>query len=178
MNKLLFIILIFVYSCSTGSQLAQKDKIKSGMTKFEVDWVLYTKAFWHQILIPTAYREYFAKERKEILASDRKIKDIYYVFRNVNTPVKCGWMLCKEGDGILDKTFSNYSAAVKYATGKKKEPKKSLTIVENNETEEINFAADGNQETIVNDLSKLIEDYKSGKITKEEFNRQKAEILK
>ena len=53
-----------------------------------------------------------------------------------------------------------------------------MTIVENNETEEINFAADGSQETIVNDLSKLIEDYKSGKITKEEFNRQKAKILK
>ena len=148
------------------------------MTKFEVDWVLYTKAFWHQILLPTSYREYFAKERKEILANDKKIKDIYYVFRNVNTPVKCGWMLCKEGDGILDKTFNSYSEAVKYVTGKKKEPKKSLTIVENNETEEINFAADGNQETIVNDLSKLIEDYKSGKITKEEFNRQKAKILK
>ena len=148
------------------------------MTKFEVDWVLYTKAFWHQILLPTSYREYFAKERKEILANDKKIKDIYYVFRNVNTPVKCGWMLCKEGDGILDKTFSSYSEAVKYVTGEKKEPKKSLTIVENNETEEINFAADGNQETIVNDLSKLIEDYKSGKITKEEFNRQKAKILK
>ena len=148
------------------------------MTKLDVNWALYTKAFWHQILIPTAYREYFSNEKKEILASDRKNKDIYYVFKNVYQPVKCGWVLCKEGDGILDKTFSNYSEAVKYATGKKKEPKKSLTIVENNETEEINFAADGNQETIVNDLSKLIEDYKSGKITKEEFNRQKAEILK
>ena len=178
MKKLLLIILIFVYSCSTGSQLTQKDKIKPGMSKLDVNWTLYTKAFWHQILIPTAYREYFSNEKKEILASDRKNKDIYYVFKNVYQPVKCGWVLCKEGDGILDKTFSNYSEAVKYATGKKKEPKKSLTIVENNETEEINFAADGSQETIVNDLSKLIEDYKSGKITKEEFNRQKAEILK
>ena len=178
MKKLLLIILIFVYSCSTGSQLTQKDKIKPGMSKLDINWTLYTKAFWHQILIPTAYREYFSNEKKEILASDRKNKDIYYVFKNVYQPVKCGWVLCKEGDGILDKTFSNYSEAVKYATGKKKEPKKSLTIIENNETEEINFAADGSQETIVNDLSKLIEDYKSGKISKEEFNRQKAEILK
>ena len=106
------------------------------------------------------------------------ICNIYYVFRNVNTPVKCGWILCKEGDGILDKTFSSYSEAVKYVTGEKKEPKKSLTIVENNKTEKINFAAHENNESIVDDLAKLIEDYKSGKITKEEFNRQKAEILK
>ena len=148
------------------------------MTKVDVDWVLYTKAFWHQILLPTSYREYFAKERKEILASDRKIKDIYYVFRNVNTPVKCGWMLCKDGDGILDKTFGSYSEAVKYVTGEKKEPKKSLTIVENNKTEEINFAAHENNESIVDDLSKLIEEYKSGKISREEFDRKKAEILK
>jgi len=177
-KKLLLIILIFVYSCSTGSQLTQKDKIKPGMSKLEINWTLSTKAFWHQILIPTAYREYFAKERKEILASDRKIKDIYYVFRNVNTPVKCGWMLCKEGDGILDKTFNNYSEAVKYVTGEKKEPKKSLTIVENNKIEEINFAADGNNVSIVDDLAKLIEEYKSGKISREEFDRKKAEILK
>ena len=52
------------------------------MTKLDVKWALYTKAFWHQILIPTAYREYFSNEKKEILASDRKNKDIYYVFRN------------------------------------------------------------------------------------------------
>ena len=177
MNKLLLIILIFVYSCSTGSQLTQKDKIKPGMSKLDINWTLYTKAFWHQILIPTAYREYFSNEKKEILASDRKNKDIYYVFKNVYRPVKCGWVLCKEGDGILDKTFSNYSEAVKYATGKKKEPKKSLTIVENNKTEEINFAADENQETIVDDLNKLIEDYKAGKISKEEFDKQKEKIL-
>ena len=147
------------------------------MTKLDVNWALYTKAFWHQILIPTAYREYFSNEKKEILASDRKNKDIYYVFRNVYQPVKCGWVLCKEGDGILDKTFTNYSEAVKYTTGIEKEPKKSLTIIENNKTEEINFAADENQETIVDDLNKLIEDYKAGKISKEEFDKQKEKIL-
>ncbi len=148
------------------------------MSKLDINWILYTKAFWHQILIPTAYREYFSNKKKEILANDSKNKDIYYVFKNVYQPVKCGWVLCKEGDGILDKTFSNYSEAVKYVTDKYKKPKKSLTIIENNKIQKINFAADGGEESIVNDLSKLIEDYKSGKITKEEFNRQKAEILK
>ena len=174
MKRLIFIAsFFFIISCSTGTQLTQKNIIKPGMTKLDVNWALYTKAFMDQILIPTSYREYFAKEKKEILASDKKIKDIYYVFRNVNRPVTCGWILCKEGDGILDKTFSNYSDAANYVSGEKKEPKKTLTIVENDKTEEISFATDENKESIVSDLSKLIEDYKAGKISKEEFDKQK-----
>ena len=36
----------------------------------------------------------------------------------------CGWLLCKEGDGTLEKTFTNYTQAVKFVTGKKKTLKK------------------------------------------------------
>tara|TARA_Y100001970_G_scaffold284438_2_gene401812 strand:- start:664 stop:1197 length:534 start_codon:yes stop_codon:yes gene_type:complete len=177
MKKLLFVTLFFLYSCSTGSQLVEKKIIKPGMTKLDVNFILSYRTFWDQISVPTAYREYFSKEKKEILAPDKKNKDIYYVFRNVYQPVTCGWVLCKEGDGILDKTFSNYSMAAKYVTGEKKEPKKSLTIVENDTTQEVNFVAES-KETVVDELSKLINEYKSNKITKEEFDRRKEEILK
>ena len=82
------------------------------------------RSFWDQITVPTAYREYFKDQRKEILAPDKKNKDIYYVFKNVYQPVTCGWILCKEGNGTLERTFSNYTKAVKFVTGENKEPKK------------------------------------------------------
>ena len=63
------------------------------------------------------------------------------------------------------------------ANFEKKEPKKSLTIVENDTTQEVNFVAES-KETVVDELSKLINEYKSNKITKEEFDRRKEEILK
>ena len=96
------------------------------MTKGDLDFVLAYRSFWDQVNIPTAYREYFSNERKEILAPDKTDKDIYYVFRNVFQPVKCGWLMCNSGDGTLDKTFSNYSDAVNYVTGAKKNQKKQL----------------------------------------------------
>ena len=145
------------------------------MTKLDLNWVLAYKTFLDQVAVPTAYREYFANDRKEILAPDKKNKDIYYVFRNVNRPVTCGWLLCNEGDGYLDKTFSNYTDAVKYITGEKKKPKKTLTIVEGDKETEISTET---EDDMMQKLSKLTKDYKSGKITEEEFKSKKAEILK
>ena len=143
------------------------------MSKLDLNWVLAYKTFWDQVSVPTAYREYFAHYKKEILAPDKKNKDIYYVFRNVNRPVSCGWLLCNEGDGYLDKTFSNYTDAVKYITGEKKKPKKTITIVEDDKETEV-----PSDDDMIEKLSKLAEDYQSGKITEEEFKSKKTEILK
>jgi len=68
-----------------------------------------------QITIPQSYREYFSSEKKEILGDDKG--KVYYVFKNVYTPVKCGILLCTAGDGILEKTFFSYSDARKFVKG-------------------------------------------------------------
>ena len=145
------------------------------MTKLDLNFVLAYRSFWDQVSVPLAYREYFFEQKKEILAPDKKNKDIYYVFKNVYKPMTCGWLLCKEGDGTLEKTFTNYTQAVKFVTGENKEPKKTISIEQDGKTEEIP-SADADK-SVVNDLAQLIEDYKSGKISKSEFETKKKQIL-
>ena len=170
-----FGILLFLNACASGSSLVEKDLIKPGMTKLDVNFVLAYRSFWDQITVPTAYREYFSEQKKEILAPDKKNKDIYYVFKNVYTPVTCGWVLCKEGNGTLEKTFSNYTKAIKFVTGETKEPKKTISIEQDGKVEVIP-SGDENK-SVVSDLGRLIEEYKSGKISKTEFENKKKQIL-
>ncbi len=172
----LFLVLFFLISaCASPDSLIKENKIRPGMSKYAVDDVIIFRSFWNQIFIPEAYREYFPKERKEILSGTGK--HIYYVFKNVNTKVKCGWLLCDYGNGTLDKTFKNYRDAVNYIIkdkkiAAKKKPKKTITITENNVETEVSEDND-----TMKQLSKLMDDYKSGKISKEEFASKKAKIL-
>ena len=174
--KKYFIGLLFLLSaCATGSSLVEKNVIKPGMTKLDLNFVLAYRSFWDQVSVPLAYREYFFEQKKEILAPDKKNKDIYYVFKNVYKPMTCGWLLCKEGDGTLEKTFTNYAQAVKFVTGENKEPKKTISIEQDGKTEEI--PSTDADKSVVKDLAGLIEDYKSGKISKEQFETKKKQIL-
>lgn len=174
-NAYLILIFVICVSCATGSSLVNKNIIKPGMTKLDLNWILASRTFWDQITVPTAYREYFPSQKKEILAPDKKNKDIYYVFKNVYKPVKCGWVLCNEGDGVLDKTFFNYSGAIQYVTGDVKKPKKTISIEENGKVAVI--PSGSKKGTMVSDLGNLIESFKSGKISKQEFEKRKEEIL-
>ena len=171
-----FIGLLFLLTaCASGSSLVEKNVIKPGMTKLDLNFVLAYRSFWDQVAVPLAYREYFVEQKKEILAPDKKNKDIYYVFKNVYKPMTCGWLLCKEGDGTLEKTFTNYTQAVKFVTGENKEPKKTISIKQDGKTEEI--PSGDSDKSVVNNLAQLIEDYKSGKISKSEFETKKKQIL-
>ena len=169
------LIILALGSCATGSTLVEKNIIKPGMTKNDLDGVLAFRSFLDQVAVPTAYREYFSNERKEILAPDKKNKDIYYVFKNVNKPMKCGWILCNSGDGFLDKTFSNYVDASSYILGTSKKPKKTVSIEDNGKISEISTKRRNG--TLVSDLGSLIESLKSGKISQEEFDKKKEELL-
>jgi len=82
--------------------------------------------------------------------------------------------MCKLGDGILEKTFFNYSDARKFIKGNediKIEPKTTVTIENNGQTNEVETAD-------IDKLQTLIKDFESGKITEEEFNNKKSEIIK
>ena len=168
----LFIFTILVASCSTGTKVVNSDKIKPGMTKIDVEFVLSFTAINYQAGIPTGYREYFSNLKKEILADEKK--QVYYVYKNVFTPVTCGFLLCNLGDGILEKTFFDYSDARNFIKGKediKIEPKSTITIESNGQLDELD------SKDIVN-LQSLIKDFESEKITEEEFNKRKLEIIK
>ena len=142
------------------------------MTKIDVEWVLASRALIHQAALPAGYREYFSDLKKEILSDERK--KVYYVYKNVYTPVKCGILMCKLGDGTLEKTFFNYNDAIKFVKGDetiKVKPKTTVTIENNGQSNEVE-AAD------IEKLQTLIKDFESGKITEEEFNKKKSEIIK
>ena len=165
-------ILLFLNNCSTGAKVVNSNKIKPGMTKLDVEWVLSYTAINYQAAIPTGYREYFSNLKKEILADEKK--QVYYVYKNVFTPVTCGFLLCNLGDGVLEKTFFDYSDARNFIKGKEETkivPKNTITIENNGQLDEIDRA------DIVN-MQSIIEDLENGKITEEEFNIKKSEILK
>ena len=71
---------IILTSCATGSSLVDKNIIKPGMTKLDLNFVLAYRTFWDQVSIPTAYREYF-HHKKRNSCSDKKNKDVYYVLK-------------------------------------------------------------------------------------------------
>ena len=165
-------ILLFLNNCSTGAKVVNSNKIKPGMTKLDVEWVLSYTAINYQAAIPTGYREYFSNLKKEILADEKK--QVYYVYKNVFTPVTCGFLICNLGDGVLEKTFFDYSDARNFIKGKEETkivPKNTITIENNGQIDEIDRA------DIVN-MQSIIKDFENGKITEEEFNIKKSEILK
>ena len=169
----IFTFFIFLSGCfSSGVKLVTSNKIKPGMTKLDVEWVLASRALIYQAALPAGYREYFSNLKKEILSDEQK--QVYYVYKNVYTPVKCGILMCKLGDGILEKTFFNYSDARKFIKGDetiKIEPKTTVTIENNGQSNEVETAD-------IDKLQTLIKDFESGKITEEEFNNKKSEIIK
>ena len=169
----IFTFFIFLSGCfSSGVKLVTSNKIKPGMTKLDVEWVLASRALIYQAALPAGYREYFSNLKKEILSDEQK--QVYYVYKNVYTPVKCGILMCKLGDGILEKTFFNYSDARKFIKGDetiKIEPKTTVTIENNGQSNEVETAD-------IDKLQTLIKDFESGKITEQEFNNKKSEIIK
>ena len=64
------------------------------MTKLDVNFELSYRSFWDQITVPTAYREYFKDQRKEILLENKiyeklsdlkKEKEIFEDHNNIST---------------------------------------------------------------------------------------------
>ena len=156
--------IFFLTACATGSQIISSGDVRSGMSKGELRTALNMTYPSEDPFLNTGISKMFYKENKEIIYGSAQT--VFYVFRNVTKPVKCGWILCKEGNGYLEKWFYSYSEARDYVTKKelpKVKAKKKIIIKDKD---------------VVDALNKLIDDYKSGKISKEEFASKKADILK
>ena len=163
-RKILILLFTFLLAaCATSSQLISSGDVRSGMSKAELQSVLFMTYPSEDPFINTGISKMFYKENKEIIYGSAQT--VFYVFRNVTKPIKCGW-ICDYGNGYLEKWFYSYSDAANYIT-KKKTPKvkaKKKIIKKDKD--------------VVDNLNKLIEEYQYGKISKEEFASKKAEILK
>ncbi len=153
----------FLAACTTGSQKISSGDVRSGMSKGELRTALSMTYPSEDPFLTSGISKMFYNENKEIIYGSAQT--VFYVFRNVTKPIKCGW-ICDYGNGYLEKWFYSYSDAANYIT-KKKTPKvkaKKKIITKDKD--------------VVDNLNKLIEEYQSGKISKEEFTSKKAEILK
>tara|TARA_Y100001970_G_scaffold170738_1_gene208683 strand:+ start:102 stop:620 length:519 start_codon:yes stop_codon:yes gene_type:complete len=165
--KFLFIA-VMISSCVTGSQIVSGNKIYKGMSKLQFsNQFLFASIGEHPMLNENdSSSRYFSKTRSEIIwAND---SNLFYVFKNVSTPVKCGFWMCNYGNGNFDSYFYTYKDAVDYLDPQKttKEiEQKPLVVTSSLEIEK------------VNKLEELIEEFESGNIDQEEFNRKKKEII-
>ena len=168
-------ILMMLSGCfASNVKLIENNKIYPGMSKIQINSVFAYQSILENPLLPLSYKEYFQKENKEILSDDND-RNVYYVFRNVYKPVSCNWLYCNFGDGVLESTFYSYNDAVNFIkkTEKKKYiQKKTVKIEQNGKVQEISSNQD------LEGLKKISKDYKDGKITEQEFEQKKAEILK
>ena len=175
-SKVLIILLFLLPACfASNVKLIENNKIYPGMNKIQINSVFAYQSILENPLLPLSYKEYFQKENKEILSDDND-RNVYYVFRNVYKPVSCNWLYCNFGDGILDKTFLSYSAAVNYVKKTEKKnyiQKKTVTIVDKGKKQTISA-----EKNVLDELSKVTKDYKDGKISESEFEKRKEEILR
>lgn len=153
--------------CSTTQSIISDGKLYSGMSKESLRNALLDVYPSEDPFIYGSFSEYNTYKKKEIISgSDKKL---FYVFKNVNKSVDCGVFLCKNGDGKLVSWHYSLSSARAALVSKDK--------VINQEQPVINSITSSNNDDHIDALNKLIDDLESGKISKNDFNKKKAEIL-
>ena len=161
---LILLFTLLLAACATSSQVISSGDVRSGMSKQALRSALDMTYPSEDPFLNTGISKMFYKENKEIIYGSAQT--VFYVFRNVTKPLKCGVWTCDFGNGYLEKWFYSYFDAKNYITTKElpkvKTAKKIVT----------------KDKDVVDNLNKLIEDYKSGKISKEEFTSKKTKILK
>ena len=167
-GKILILPFIFVLAaCATGSQIISSGDVRIGMSKAELRSALYMSYPSEDPFLSSGISKMFYKENKEIIYGSAQT--IFYVFRNVNTPKKCGDWTCSNGDGYYDSYFYSLKAAEDYLNPKKvitkQKKKKPLLVKTSSETDK------------VSQLEKLIKELKDGRISEEEFNLKKRKLL-
>ena len=98
-------------------------------------------------------------------------KAYFLFFKNVTKPFKCGFLLCDYGNGTLESYHFNYNQAVDSII--QSNQKNTSTVKNNTKTTTDPIKGDTLQQ-----LLELSRDFKSGKISEQEYESKKAEILK
>jgi hypothetical protein len=168
MKKLITLsCLLFLVACATGSELISQGEVRKGMSKSQLRSALNMSYPSDDPFVGGSFSKLFSTLNKEIIYGSGKKQ--FYVFRNVSVPAKCGFWSCEYGNGYLENWFYSYQSAVDFIKNKKqseaKVKEKKPLVIKKVEV------------STMKQLNKLVEDYKSGKITEEEFNLGKKKIL-
>ena len=135
-NLFIILLLFFVVSCSTGSQIVSSGQVYSGQGKSQLRDKLMSSYPGDDPFITGSFNLYYPETREEIIWGSSRNQ--FYLFKNVSKPVSCGAFVCKYGNGNLVKWYSSLQSA-KNATDKHKSAvasKKNKLNEENKKKEE------------------------------------------
>lgn len=168
-KKILFLIIISIltFGCATTDSLISEGKVYSGMSKTSLRNLLLDVYPNEDPFIYGSFSEFDYSNNIEIISGSNR--NVFYVFKDVKTPVKCGLIICKYGDGKLLSWHYSINSARTALTDNNK--------FEDSQQPKISKVSSSNNQDHVDALNKLIEDFQSGKISQTEFNKKKSEIL-
>lgn len=139
------------------------------MNKDQLRNVFFKSYLSEDPFIDDSFKRYYSNQNKEILAGSSQ--SIFFVFKNVTKPSKCGFLSCDYGNGTLESYHFNFNQAENSII---QSNTKNTSIVKNN----TNTTTDPIKGDALQQLLELSRDFKSGKISEQEFESKKAEILK
>ena len=171
-NFLLIFLLLFLFSCTTGEKLISSGKIQKGLSKQDMRGKFMSSTLSEDPFLPEGGRLYFSNTKTEIVYPSSK--SYFYVFTNVFKPMKCGNWACDLGNGYYDSWHVSIPAARKYIDETYGNKKKIVTKTKKKELPKISQPKSTEK---IDKLEALIKNFESGKISREEFNRQKKELL-
>ena len=171
-NVLLIFSLLFLFSCTTGEKLISSGKIQKGLSKQDMRGKFMSSTLSEDPFLPEGGRLYFSETKTEIIYPSSK--SYFYVFTNVFKPMKCGNWACDLGNGYYDSWHVSIPAARKYIDETYGNKKKIVTKIKKKELPKISQPKSTEK---IDKLEALIKNFESGKISREEFNRQKKELL-
>ena len=122
--------------------------------------------------LPEGGRLYFSDTKTEIVYPSSK--SYFYVFTNVFKPMKCGNWACDLGNGYYDSWHVSIPAARKYIDETYGNKKKTVTKKQKKVLPKISQPKSSDK---LDKLQELINKYEKGDISREEFNKQKKELL-
>ena len=171
-NVLLIFSLLFLFSCTTGEKLNSSGKIQKGLSKQDMRGKFMSSSLSEDPFLPEGGRLYFSNTKTEIVYPSSK--SYFYVFNNVFKPMKCGNWACDLGNGYYDSWHVSIPGARKYIDETYGNKKKIVTKTKKKELPKISQPKSTEK---IDKLEALIKNFESGKISREEFNRQKKELL-
>ena len=122
--------------------------------------------------LPEGGRLYFSETKTEIIYPSSK--SYFYVFTNVFKPMKCGNWACDLGNGYYDSWHVSIPAARKYIDETYNNKQKTVTKKQKKILPKISQPKSSDK---IEKLQELINKYENGNISREEFNKQKKELL-
>ena len=117
MKKFIFILVLgLLTSCVTGESIVSSGKIYKGMSKQQLQDVLFVSYPSDDATIPNRFSKYLPEKNIEIIAG--RGQRVFYVFENVTRPSTCGLLLCDLGPGSLKSWHYNLNAALETTKNK------------------------------------------------------------